>query len=104
MRAYSWLRIMALAEPKCKTQSGLGENRVTILVYLSALGSGGSFFSSAFSFFWVSGHFSSTIVFCVAQERLLTSFTIVLITFESSFILDLRSCLSPRILPTIAPV
>jgi hypothetical protein len=38
---------MALAEPKCRTQSGFGEKRVTICVYLLAFGSGGRAFSSA---------------------------------------------------------
>ncbi len=97
MRAYSWLSSMALAEPKCRTQSGLGENRVTICLYLSAFGSGGSFFSSASLSFGFQANSSSTIAFCSASDKLLTSFTTALITPESSLTLLRSSAFSPRI-------
>src|SRR4030043_2391962 len=85
-RAYSWLRNMALAEPKFKTQSGFGEKRVTICLYLPAFGNvGRRFSSSTFSFLRASDHFSSTIRFCSSTERLLTSSTTLPIKPESSF-------------------
>ena len=58
-----------------------------------------------FGFFFLLGFrpFFLNNAFCSARDKLLTSFTTALIMPESSFTLDLRSALSPRILPTMAP-